>query len=70
MAPRAYWKGYLKLSLVCLMLGTGPVFAQQPPSHLSAPPQSPAPPGKFQERVDAAVHALREDNPRFKGLSS
>jgi hypothetical protein len=52
------------------MFGSGPVCAQQPPSHLSVPPQSPeAPPGKFQERIDAAVRALRESNPRFTDLS-
>jgi hypothetical protein len=37
--------------------------------HSSPPPQSPAPPGKFQARIDAAVRALRESNPRFKNLS-
>jgi hypothetical protein len=70
MAPRAYWKGYLQLLLFFLASGTAPVLAQQPPSHLSAPPQSPeAPPGKFQERIDAAVRALLENNPRFTDLS-
>ena len=36
---------------------------------IPAPPQSPAPPGKFQDRIDAAAIALRESNPRFKGAS-
>jgi hypothetical protein len=70
LAPRVYLQGSLKLLLVSLMFGSGPVCAQQPPSHLSVPPQSPeAPPGKFQERIDAAVRALRESNPRFTDLS-
>jgi hypothetical protein len=70
MAPRVHLKGYLKILLVPFAFGTGSVFAQQPPSHLSAPPQSPdARPGKFQERIDAAVPALRENNPRFTDLS-
>jgi hypothetical protein len=70
MAPRAYWKGYLQLLLFFLASGTAPVLAQQPPSHLSAPRQSPeAPPGKFQERIDAAVRTLRESSPRFSDLS-
>jgi Putative metallopeptidase len=60
-------KGYLPH--VLLTLATGPAFAQQPPTHLSPPPQSPAPPGKFQERLDGTVRALRESNPRFKDLS-
>jgi hypothetical protein len=32
-------------------------------------PQSPAPAGTFQTRIDAAALALRETNPRFKGAS-
>jgi MFS transporter, DHA2 family, multidrug resistance protein len=66
LAPRVCLQGSLKLLLVSLMFGSGPVCAQQPPSHLSVPPQSSeARPGKFQERIDAAVRALRESNPRF-----
>jgi Putative metallopeptidase len=64
--PRLSWR---LVPLFVLMFGTQPVVAQPPPSHLSAPPQSPAPPGKFQERIDAAVRALRENNQRFKDLS-
>ena len=64
--PRLSWRLAL---LFVLMFGTEPVVAQSPPSHLSVPPQSPAPPGKFQERIDAAARTLRENNPRFKGLS-
>ena len=45
------------------MSGAAPVVAQP------APPQSPAPPGKFQDRIEAAAIALRESNPRFKGAS-
>jgi Putative metallopeptidase len=67
MTPRAYRKGYLPLLL--FSLGTGPVLAQQPPAHLTPPPQLPAPTEKFQERLDATVRALRESNPRFKDLS-
>jgi Putative metallopeptidase len=67
MAPRAYWKGYLPLFLFFLMSGAAP--AQQPPAHLSPPPQSQTPPGKLQERLDETVHALRENNPRYKDLS-
>jgi Putative metallopeptidase len=69
MAPRAYWKGYLQLFPLFLTSGTGPVFAQQPPAHLSPPPQSQTPPGKLQVRLDEAVRGLRENNPRFKELS-
>jgi hypothetical protein len=64
--PRLSWRLTL---LFVLMFGTEPAVAQPPPSHLSLPPQSPAPPGKFQARIDAAVRALRENNPRFKDLS-
>ena len=63
--PRLSWR----LSpLFVLMFGTVPVVAQPPPPHLSASPQSPAPPGEFQERIDAAVRALRAQLPRL-GLS-
>jgi hypothetical protein len=64
--PRLSWR---LVPLFVLIFGTEPVVAQPPPSHLSAPPQSPAPPGKLQERIDAAVRALRENKPRFKDLS-
>jgi hypothetical protein len=37
------------------------------PINCSTPITGPA--GKFQERIDAAVRALRENNPRFKALS-
>ena len=70
---RAWW--CVVLSLV-LTFGAGSVFSQ-PSSSLSSPPQSPAVPepvseaksGGFQARIDAAAQALREGNPRFKGLS-
>jgi hypothetical protein len=55
--------------LLAHMFGSEKAVAQAPPTHLSAPPQSQAPPGGFQERIDAAVRALRETNPRFKDLS-
>jgi hypothetical protein len=44
------------------MSGAEPVVAQP------ASPQ-PSPPSKFQARIDAAATALRESNPRFKGVS-
>jgi hypothetical protein len=51
----------------------GPVFSQPGPSLSSAPSQSEpadtAKSGNFQTRIDAAAQALRESNPRFKGLS-
>ena len=51
----------------------GPVFSQPGPSPSSAPSQSEpadaAKSGSFQTRIDAAAQALRESNPRFKGLS-
>jgi hypothetical protein len=53
--------------LFALMSGAGPLVAQPAPSQVS--PQSPAPPGTFQARIDAAARALRESNPRFKNLS-
>ena len=65
------------LALV-LTFGAGPVFSQPAPPPSSASSQSPAPPepandkakpGNFQTRIDAAAQALRESNPRFKGLS-
>jgi Putative metallopeptidase len=69
MTPPVHLKGYLKVLLVPFAFGPGPVFAQQTPSHLSAPPQLPgATPGQFQERIDATVRALRENNPRFTDL--
>jgi len=62
---------------LALTFGAGPVFSQPAPPPSSTPSQSPAPPepadktksGKFQDRIDAAAQALRESNPRFKGLS-
>jgi hypothetical protein len=69
MASRASRKGFLPFFLLLLPLGTGSLFAQQPPSHLSPPPQSEGPPGKFQESLDATVGAIRENNPRLKDLS-
>jgi Putative metallopeptidase len=54
-----------------LGFSAGPVFSQPGPS--SAPSQSEpadtAKSGNFQTRIDAAAQALRESNPRFKGLS-
>jgi Putative metallopeptidase len=58
--PRSGWALVL---LIGLMSDAAPVVAQP------APPQSPAPPGTFQTRIDAAAVALRETNPRFKGAS-
>ena len=58
--PRSAWALVL---LIGLMSGAAPVVAQP------APPPSPAPPGKLQDRIDAAARALRENNPRFKGTS-
>jgi hypothetical protein len=62
---------------LALTFSAGPVFSQPAPPPSSTPSQSPAPPepadkaksGKFQDRIDAAALALREGNPRFKGLS-
>jgi hypothetical protein len=50
--------------LIGLMSDAAPVVAQP------APPESPAPSGTFQTRIDAAALALRETNPRFKGASA
>jgi hypothetical protein len=58
--PRPRWALVL---LIGLMSGAAPVVAQP------VPPESPAPPGKFQDRINAAARALRENNPRFKGSS-
>jgi Putative metallopeptidase len=59
---------------VVLLLGlvfcTQPLLAQPAPSQPTAPSQSPAAPGKFQARIDAAARALRDSNPRFKNLSA
>ena len=55
--------------LFVLIFGTESVVAQPAPSQSITPSQSPAPPGGFQGRIDAAVRALRENNPRFKNLS-
>jgi hypothetical protein len=63
--PRPSW-GSLIL-LFALMSGAGPLVAQPAPSQAS--PQSAAPSGTFQARIDAAARALRESNPRFKNLS-
>jgi hypothetical protein len=54
-----------------LSFGAGPVFSQPGPP-LSSAPSQPADNGKsgnFQSRINAAAQALRESNPRFKGLS-
>jgi Putative metallopeptidase len=71
--PRSpWWRVVLSLALT---FGAGPVFSQpvsppsSAPSQTPAPPESPASPGKFQARIDAAAVALRENNPRFKGVS-
>jgi Putative metallopeptidase len=65
--PRPSW--WPLILLFALMSGAGPLVAQPAPSQSSASPQSPAPPGTFQARIDAAARALRESNPRFKNLS-
>ena len=56
-----------------LSFSVGPVLSQPGPSPSSAPSQSePADTtksGNFQTRIEAAAQALRESNPRFKGLS-
>ena len=66
------------LQLLVLTFGAGPVFSQPATSPSAAPSQSPAvpepannaaKPGNFQARIEAAALALRESNPRFKGLS-
>jgi hypothetical protein len=59
--PRPGWA--LVLLIIGLMSGAAPAVAQP------APPESPAPPEKFQDRINAAAIALRESNPRFKGAS-
>jgi hypothetical protein len=64
--PRLSWRFVL---LFVLVFGTEAIAQQPAPSDLSAPPQSPASPGKFQARIDAAARALRDGNPRFKNLS-
>ena len=55
-----------------LSFGAGPVFSQPGPPLSSAPsqPADNARPGNFQSRINAAAQALRESNPRFKGLSA
>ena len=55
--------------LFMLMSGMERAVAQSSPSQSSVPAQSSASPGTFQARIDAAALALRESNPRFKGLS-
>jgi putative metallopeptidase DUF4344 len=56
-----------------LGFGAEPVFSQPGPPLSSAPSQAApadnAKSGTFQTRIDAAAQALRESNPRFKGLS-
>jgi Putative metallopeptidase len=68
--PRGLWCVVLPF---VLSFGAGPVFSQPAPSLSSAPSRSePADKeksGNFQSRIDAAAQALRESNPRFKGLS-
>jgi hypothetical protein len=61
MSLRPIW--WRVVVLFGLMSGAEPVVAQPALS------QSPAPPGKFQARIEAAARALRENNPRFKNLS-
>src|SRR5215471_14798214 len=60
------------LPFVLSFAAAGPVFSQPGPLS-SAPSQSEpadtAKSGNFQTRIDAAAQALRESNPRFKGLS-
>jgi hypothetical protein len=56
---RSWWQIAL---LFALMYGMGPVFAQPVPESTQ--------PSKFQARIEAAAVALRESNPRFKGVSS
>src|SRR6202034_4613312 len=56
---RSWWRIAL---LFALMYGMGPVFAQPVPESTQ--------PSKFQARIEAAAVALRESNPRFKGVSS
>jgi Putative metallopeptidase len=56
-----------------LSFSAGPAFSQPGPSLSSAPslsePADTARSGNFQTRIEAAAQALRESNPRFKGLS-
>jgi len=65
--------GCVVLPLVFSLGAAGSVFSQPGPAPSSAPPQSEsadtAKSGNFQTRIDAAAQALREGNPRFKGLS-
>src|SRR6516162_4166459 len=77
-APSSLTRGALPRALrwgvvLPFVLGYGPVFSQPGPSPPSAPPRSePTDTAKqenFQTRIDAAAQALRESNPRFKGLS-
>jgi hypothetical protein len=65
--PRPSW--WPLVLLFALMSGAGPVVAQPTPPESSASSQSPAPPGTFQTRIEAAARALRESNPRFMNLS-
>jgi len=61
MLPRPSWsRAILLFGLVSF---AERVVAQPVPS------QSSAPPGNFQARIDGAALALRESNPRFKGVS-
>ncbi len=69
--PRRSW--CLVLPFV-LSFGAEPAFSQPGPAPSSAASQSEpadqAKPGNFQARIDAAALALRQSNPRFKGLSA
>ena len=71
--PRWSWSSCVVLPFVLSFGAAGQVFSQSGPSLSSAPSQSEpadtAKSGNFQTRIDAAAQALRESNPRFKGLS-
>jgi hypothetical protein len=59
---RLAWRATLLLALVST---ADPAVAQPAPSQSANPAQ----PSKFQARIDAAALALREGDPRFRGLS-
>jgi hypothetical protein len=77
-APRLLTRGALPRALrwwcvalpFVLSFGAGPILSQPGPSPASqSGPAEPARSGNFQTRIEAAAQALRESNPRFKGLS-